>query len=256
MAGPAPVPPERDEPVPRTERWARGLAALCAYPFVGQPDGIARYSDIGLMLLGEAVARLDGSGDLKTAIRQHVIDTFPRFFQRHLTFNPIRDHLIVHAQIAPTENDPAWRRRRVWGEVHDENACGLGGVAGHAGLFGAAYTVAALGQTWLDGAAQFGISAEVAREALTPQAESDGQRRGLGFALKAHEDSSAGDRMSARTFGHTGFTGTSLWVDPDARLVVAVLTNSVYYGRASQAYADTHPFRRAVHDAIAAACGL
>jgi CubicO group peptidase (beta-lactamase class C family) len=135
--------------------------------------------------------------------------------------------------------------------VHDENACGLGGVAGHAGLFGTAYAVACLGESWRQQPEdRLGIRPEISAEARVLHAESGGQRRGLGFALKALEDSSAGEQMSARTFGHTGFTGTSLWIDPDAHLTIAVLTNSVYYGRDSQGYADTHGFRRAVHDAI------
>jgi CubicO group peptidase (beta-lactamase class C family) len=66
----------------------------------------------------------------------------------------------------------------------------------------------------------------------------------------------AGDRFGPASFGHSGFTGTTLWIDPDAELVIAVLTNSVYYGRHSAAYARTHAFRRALHDAIAAACGV
>jgi CubicO group peptidase (beta-lactamase class C family) len=84
---------------------------------------------------------------------------------------------------------------------------------------------------------------------------SDGTRRGLGFALKAEVDSMTGDRLSQNTFGHSGFTGTTLWIDPDAELVIATLTNSVYFGRHSAAYAATHDFRRALHDAVAEACG-
>ena len=64
----------------------------------------------------------------------------------------------------------------------------------------------------------------------------------------------AGDRLSMASFGHSGFTGTTLWVDPEAGLVIATLTNSVYYGRHSEAYARTHVFRRALHDAVAEAC--
>jgi CubicO group peptidase (beta-lactamase class C family) len=66
----------------------------------------------------------------------------------------------------------------------------------------------------------------------------------------------AGDKISPESFGHSGFTGTTLWIDPNAELVIAVLTNSVYAGRSSAAYERTHGFRRALHDAIAGACGL
>jgi CubicO group peptidase (beta-lactamase class C family) len=140
--------------------------------------------------------------------------------------------------------------------VHDENACGVGGVAGHAGLFGTAQAAAAFGARWLNTPSPFGIAEPLRTAAIQPQAVTDGTRRGLGFALKAAADSMAGDRLSMQAFGHSGFTGTTLWMDPEAALVIAVFTNSVYFGRHSDAYARTHAFRRAVHDAIAAACGL
>jgi CubicO group peptidase (beta-lactamase class C family) len=244
-AGPPPTPPDQPEPLPRPQRWARALEALCAYPFVGVPDGVVRYSDIGLMLLGEATARLHGGDDLWAAVRARVLEPLGR---SDVVFNPVREGGLVREQIAPTEADPGWRKRRVWGEVHDENACGVGGVAGHAGLFAPARAVAALGQAWLEPTRSLGLPPALAADAVQLQAEYDSQRRGLGFALKAEHDSSAGDVMGARTFGHTGFTGTSLWIDPDARLVVACLTNSVYPGRW---HGGTHEFRRAMHDVIA-----
>ncbi|MCA0458989.1 MAG: serine hydrolase [Chloroflexi bacterium] len=244
-AGPAPTPPDQPDPLPRAERWANGLQAMFSYPFVGIPGERVVYSDIGLLLLGEAVSRL-GNAPLDQVIQQRVIAplglTTPRF-------NPVREGGLSREQIAPTEDDPLWRKRRVWGEVHDENACGLGGVAGHAGLFATALDVATFGQAWLNNPqTAFGISTSVATEAQHQQAETDGARRGLGFALKAYEGAAAGDLFSPNTYGHTGFTGTSLWIDPDNRLVVACLTNSVYPGRGKP---GTLEFRRAVHDLLA-----
>lgn len=250
-AGPPPVPPDEPEPVPRALRWSNGLAALVQYPFVASPDGIVRYSDIGLMLLGEAVARLHPSGDLETAIRVQVADALQT---GSICFNPVRSGRFERAQTAPTEVDPGWRKRRVWGEVHDENACGVGGVAGHAGLFGTAGALAEFGARWLRDAEPFGVSSALRQAAIREQAVTGDTRRGLGFALKAATDSMAGDRLSPRSFGHSGFTGTTLWIDPDAELVIATLTNSVYSGRHSAAYARTHEFRRTLHDAIAEAC--
>ncbi len=249
-AGDAPLPPDQPmTPEARAWRWRRGLAAINTYPFVAPPDGVVRYSDIGLMLLGEAIARLDG-GDLEAAIRRRVLNRLGGDIGHHALFNPIRDGGRARAQIAPTEDDPTWRKRRAWGEVHDENCCGLGGVTGHAGLFGTARAVAALGSQWLRDPSAFGIPPEIAQEATTLQVESDGTRRGLGFALRAATDSMAGEKMSMRAYGHSGFTGTTLWIDPDAQVVIALLTNSVYYGRHSAAYDSTHDFRRAVHDAV------
>lgn len=247
-AGPVPLPPHLPDPHPRTERWARALDAICGYPFVGQPDGATvRYSDLGLLLLGEATSRLHGTpGDLDAAIRDRV--TGPLGLHTAL-FNPLQQGK-TYTDTAPTEEDLLWRGRRVWGEVHDENACGVGGVAGHAGLFAAARDVAALGQAWLDDDPRLCIPLPLLRAATQEHAETDGMRRGLGWMLKPHEGASAGDALSARTYGHTGFTGTSLWVDPERALVIACLTNNVYYGRLKP---GLYEFRRALHTALAAA---
>lgn len=239
----APVPPDKSEPLPRSLRWALGLVALCRYSFVNKIGAAVLYSDIGLMLLGEAVTRLHGGVDLVQAVSARV--TRPLGIEA--VYNPVSEHGIERNRIAPTEDDPTWRKRRVWGEVHDENACGVGGVAGHAGLFASASAVAALGQAWLEGAVRFNIDLALAADAVRQHAETDGARRGLGFALRARENASAGDHFSLDTFGHTGFTGTSLWVDPQHGLVVACLTNSVYPGRW---HGGTQEFRRAVHDTI------
>lgn len=244
-AGPAPTPPDQPDPVSRVERWSKGLDALCHYPFIGTPGGKVVYSDIGLILLGEATARLSAL-PLKQAIQQRVLDPLQL---TSVQFNPVRDGGSPLARIAPTENDPTWRKRRAWGEVHDENACGLGGIAGHAGLFAHAHDVARFGQAWLTNPSEFGIDASLAAEAKRQHAETDGARRGLGFALKAHEDAAAGDLFSPNTYGHTGFTGTSLWIDPDNELVVTCLTNRVYPGREKP---GIHEFRRALHDLLAA----
>jgi CubicO group peptidase (beta-lactamase class C family) len=150
-------------------------------------------------------------------------------------------------EIIPTEYDATWRERRVWGEVHDENSCGAGGITGHAGLFAQARDVAALGQAWLSRDPRLGLTPSLIEQALRQQA--DGQYRfGLGWMLKAADSSSAGDLYSESSFGHTGFTGTSLWIDPERELVTAALTNRVYPGREKPGIL---PFRRALHDLIA-----
>jgi len=193
----------------------------------------------------EAAARLHGTpGDLETVIRARVLEPLGL---ASATFNPLR-HGNERTSIAPTEFDADWRGRRCWGEVHDENACGLGGVAGHAGLFAAARDVAALGAAWLEADPRLGIAPDLVREATRQHAASDSVRRGLGWLLKSDDDSSAGALFSPASFGHTGFTGTSLWIDPERRLVVACLTNRVYRGRH---FTGILAFRRALHDAIA-----
>ncbi len=240
-AGATPPPPQQVDPAERGDRWQRGLQAICGYPFVGQPGEAVRYSDLGFMLLGEVVARLHGTpGDPEAAIRARVSEPLRL---DSLAFNPVQKGVLL-SSVVPTEMDTLWRGRRAWGEVHDENACGVGGVAGHAGLFGTADDVARFGQAWLDGAVP-GMSPDLLALATREHAVTDGERRGLGWMLRSYEGSSAGDLFAEDAYGHTGFVGNSLWIDPQERLVVACMTNRVYYGRANEGIIA---FRRALHD--------
>lgn len=241
-AGPVPAPPDEPEPVSRYTRWDNALRALCHYPFVDAPGDVVRYSDLGLLLLGEVVRRLSGM-ELDEAIAAYVLEPLKLASP---VFNPVRAGR-SRDTIHPTEDDPMWRKRWVWGEVHDENACGVGGVAGHAGLFSTARDVAALGQAWLDRDARLNIALETMTLATQEHASTGDMRRGLGWQIRAWEGANAGDRMSVHTYGHTGFTGNSLWIDPQRRLVVATLTNAVYYGRA---FNGLYEFRRAIHDTL------
>ncbi len=244
-AGPPPTPPHIPDPVSRDERWRAGLAAICAYPFVGQPGEVVRYSDLGIMVLGEAASRLHGTpGRLDDTIQHRVLDALDL---TTMAFNPVRNGR-DRSVIAPTEEDRSWRNRRCWGEVHDENAAGVGGVAGHAGLFGSAVDVARFGQAWLASDDRLAIAPELMADARREHAATGGMRYGLGWRLSAYEDSPAGDVFSLDAYGHTGFTGTSLWIDPQRDLIVACLTNRVYSGRDKP---GIHRFRRAVHDIIA-----
>jgi len=224
--------------------WERVLPFLYGYPFVEHPGHRVVYSDIGLMLLGRALEVLRGQS-LTDCIQLSVLNPLGL---SHTMFNPVQSAGVPLAQIAPTELDLRWRQRRVWGEVHDENACALGGVAGHAGLFSTAMDVAQFGQAWLQDPAQLGVDEDLAKQALSEQACTDDVRRGLGFVIKSLVNASAGDLFSPRSFGHTGFTGSTLWVDPDRRLVVSCLTNGIHAGRADHA---PHAFRRELHDLIA-----
>ncbi len=235
-----PPPPAEGDPYD-AERWRRGLQAMVKFPFAGTVGDTVRYTDIGIMLLGEAIARLQGC-PLDQALSELVtqplgLSTF--------THNPVARG-IPRNQVVPTEFDDHWRMRRAWGEAHDENACGVGGVAGHAGLFATAIDVARFGQAWLCGDSRLLISPALLQ--LATRQHANGQfRLGLGWMLKAEQDSSAGDRYSAGSYGHTGYTGTSLWIDPGRQLVSAVLANRVYHGRDPD---GIHAFRRALHDLI------
>jgi CubicO group peptidase (beta-lactamase class C family) len=211
------------------------------YPFAGTIGDTIRYTDIGIMLLGEALARLHGS-----ALDRAVYDlALQPLGLDSITYNPMLNGA-ARDQIAPTELDNHWRQRRAWGEVHDENACGVGGVAGHAGLFATAQDVAQFGQAWLAGDERLGLGADLRAQATRLQVAGQ-YKMGLGWMLKADSDSSAGDLYGGGAYGHTGFTGTSLWIDPERQLVSAVLTNRVYHGRHNE---SIHAFRRAIHDLI------
>jgi CubicO group peptidase (beta-lactamase class C family) len=236
-----PIPLPHDTPAHLRQQR---LQAVYQYDFFYPPGEQVVYSDLGFILLGEAVQLLSGC-PLEAALRQEVIQ--PLGMESAL-YNPLA-HGVPPEQIAPAEVC-AWRGRRLVGEVDDENAASLGGVSGHAGLYAAAQDVARLGQMYMEAGgghpAQL-LAADTVAEMTRQQAAWGGLRRGLAFVLHTPQACSCGARFSPRSFGHTGFTGTSLWVDPQRALVVAVLTNRVYYGRGSDAI---QVFRPALHDLI------
>ena len=195
------------------------------------------YSDVGLILLGLAVSRLTAS-PLDETIYQRV--TKPLGLSAH--FQPAAPLQSIQ-NIAPTEFCK-WRGRRIVGEVHDESAWRLGGVAGHAGMFAHARDVAAFGQSFLDASL---LRRETISEMTRLQAEFGAVRRGLGFALWSPDPEANSNPFSPVTFGHTGFTGTCVWIDPSRTLVVALLTNDVYGGREGRGIAD---LRVQIHQAI------
>jgi len=157
----------------------------------------------------------------------------------------------LRPRIAPTEIDP-WRGRLVHGEVHDENTFGLGGVAPHAGLFATARSLGAFAQMMLNGGAYGGrrllnpatVALFTRRANLVP-----GSSRALGWDTPS-QPSAAGRFFSASSYGHTGFTGTSLWIDPERELFAILLTNRVHPTRDNPKIFELRP---AFHDAVAEA---
>ena len=208
--------------------------------FACQPGDHVIYSDAGLILLGMPIERLTGQR-LDRAIHAQVAAPLGL----HSTgYQPVDDKVPSNDDtFAPTEWC-AWRERRVVGQVHDENAYQLNGLAGHAGLFSTAHDVARLGQIFLDDGAPL-LAKQTVAEMVRVQATEEGLRRGLGFVRWTPELDTPS--FSDRTVGHTGFTGTSLWIDPSRDLVVALLTNEVYHGRDDRKIAQ---IRNDVHGAI------
>jgi CubicO group peptidase (beta-lactamase class C family) len=206
-------------------------------PLAAPPGAGVIYSDLGFIALGTILTRAAHGRSPAKAIE----DELAAWGATSTAYRPRGSERIA---IPATETD-AWRGS-VQGEVHDEKAYLMGGVAGHAGLFGTARDTALLGEWYL--AALHGrptpIDPALAREAVTEHGADAILRRGLGWALKTSDDNSCGAMMSPATFGHTGFTGTSIWADPSRDLNVVLLTNAVHYGRS-----DVRLIRAAVADA-------
>ena len=160
-----------------------------------------------------------------------------------------RPDAALRPRIAATEVDTA-RGGLIWGEVHDPNAWAMGGVAGHAGLFGSARDLAVFAQMMLNGGAYGGVRVlrpQTLARWTAPQVA--GASRALGWDTPSGE-SSAGHYFGPRSFGHTGYTGTSIWIDPERGLFVILLTNRVNPTAANQTHV---PLRRAVADAVQSA---
>jgi CubicO group peptidase (beta-lactamase class C family) len=227
----------------RTAANARRDDARGAYP----GEGFAPvYSDLGYALAGLALARHTEARDAGEAILRLVV----RPLGLEGSLGTARDLALagmdLAATAAPTEDVP-WRGGVVRGRVHDENAwalTGLGG-SGHAGMFGTVFAVLRFGEAVLDGLDGTGPFGGVDLGWLV--AERSGGTLRAGFDGKSVTGSSAGERFGARSFGHLGFTGTSLWIDPDARVVAVLLTNRVSPSRANDALRKARPF---AHDAL------
>lgn len=199
--------------------------------------GMFTYSDLGYIMLTGGLANA-GDEPFDELVAERVVGPIEA---GTLAFGPREA-----AECAATEIDPSGVRGRIRGTVHDENAFAMGGVAGHAGLFGTAADVAAIARIFRDGAV---IGNELAALARTEQAKGENVRRGLGLALRAPNGPMTSDRWTLDSYGHTGFTGTSLWIDPAKELTVVLLTNRVYVGRKNDD--AMYRFRIAVHEAAA-----
>ena len=223
------------------------LSRIFAEPLEYEPGTKEIYSDLGIILMAEIIERLTGR-TLDDLTKSYIFDPLG---MSSTMFRPPKK---LWPQIAPTEIDNNLRHRLVQGEVHDENAFAIGGVSGHAGLFSTAPDLAAFCQMLLNGGSY--AHHRVLRRATVvqftaPQLLSSGTRT-LGWAVLT-EGGSSGHFFSAHSFGHTGFTGTSIWIDPDRDLFVVLLTNRVHPTRDNQKMAQVRP---ALHDAVMESLGL
>ena len=248
------------------QRWFFDLEGAEAYrdavadePLERDPRTATVYSDLGPMTLAWIVEEITGRG-LDDFLEQRV---WSPLGMRETMYRP--DPALL-PRIAATELDTVWRNELVWGKVHDENADAMGGVAGHAGLFSTALDLSVFARMMLNGGtaptctpgAVVGEPCPIARPTsvriLDPELlrafttrQDPSSSRALGWDTPEGR-SSAGDYFTSAAFGHTGYTGTSLWIDPELDVWVVLLTNRVHPTRENQKHV---PVRREVHDAVA-----
>jgi len=218
------------------------VTEIARVPLEYAPRSASVYSDLGFILLGFVLEQA-----AEESLDRQFATMSSRLGLGDITFRPPD---AWKPRTAPTGFDP-WRGRLLTGEVHDENAAALGGVAGHAGLFGVASAVGKFARWVLQARA----GDRNACERLAPQGtlvqftthgHVPGSSRALGWDTML-PTSSCGTRMSSLAFGHTGFTGTSLWIDPMRDLYAVLLTNRVYPSRTNEAIKQVRP---AFHDAV------
>jgi CubicO group peptidase (beta-lactamase class C family) len=222
------------------------LQAVCGLELAYAPGSETAYSDMGFLLLGMALETIGGAR-LDRLAQQFIFDPLG---MKDACYCPGED---MRPRILPTELKTNLRTGLVWGEVHDENAAAMGGIASHAGVFATANDLANFVRMWLCGGIFDGaviLSEEVAmmftrRAHLVPNST-----WALGWDTVSPGGSSSGRHFSDRSFGSLGFTGTSVWVDSERDLGVVLLTNRVHPTRDNLQIKDLRP---AFHDAVSQA---
>jgi len=218
----------------------RVLDRILRNRLVYTPGSKSIYSDLGFILLGEIIERVSGI-------------SLDRFCRNEI-FGPLRMRKTFFPSVGPDRAGPYasteridWRGRIVVGEVHDNNAYVMGGVSGHAGLFSTAADLDRFGRAMLE--ARRGESPLFSRktvETFISRQDTPGSSWALGWDTPS-KPSSAGRYFSSHSFGHLGYTGTSLWIDPEDDLVVVLLTNRVH---PTSRNVKIRKFRPLIHDLI------
>ena len=214
------------------------LQAAFTAPLADAPGARAEYSDIGFIILGVVLERV-ADESLDVFCQREI---FGPLGMTQTTFKPTA---ALKDAIPPTADDRTFRHRIIQGEVQDENVSVLGGVAGHAGLFSTAEDLAILAHAMLNGGHPILRSSTVeffSRRESAP----DGTSRGLGWDTPS-APSQSGKYFSSRSFGHLGYTGTSLWIDPERQLSIALLTNRTWPDCQNQSIKQMRP---AFYDAV------
>ncbi len=220
---------------PSREKLVQQVLSL---PLEAAPGKRAQYSDFGFILLGLVLERI-AREPLNVFCTREI---FAPLGMHHTFFNPGPER---RESIVPTVDDRTFRQRIVQGEVHDENAFVMGGVAGHAGVFSVASDIARFAECMLRGGGPIFDPATVATFTQRQSAPT-GTTRALGWDTPS-TPSQSGKYLSSGSYGHLGYTGTSLWIDPDRSVSITLLTNRVWPDCSSQAIQQVRP---GIHDAI------
>jgi CubicO group peptidase (beta-lactamase class C family) len=217
------------------------LKAALTVPLEADPDTRAQYSDIGFIILGAVLERIADEPLDRFCARE----VFGPLGMHHTTYCPPAQ---LRSSIPPTQDDRQFRQRIIQGEVQDENASVMGGIAGHAGIFSNAGDLAAFAHCMLQGGRPI-----LRRDTVELFTRRHGQSsQALGWDTPS-APSQSGKYFSRRSFGHLGYTGTSLWIDPERRLAVALLTNRTWPDKESQLIKQVRPqFHDAVVEALEA----
>jgi serine-type D-Ala-D-Ala carboxypeptidase len=222
----------------RTRARDELLRAAFTTSLSADPGTRAEYSDIGFILLGAAMERL-ANESLDTFCQREI---FGPLAMTNTTFNP---PVGGRGQILPTADDRTFRHKIIQGEVQDENAFVLGGVAGHAGLFSTAEDLTRFAHAMLHGGRPI-LRPETVSIFTTRQVAPAGTSSALGWDTPSGS-SQSGKYFGPSSFGHLGYTGTSLWIDPERQLAIALLTNRTWPDCANQAIKQVRP---KFHDAV------
>jgi CubicO group peptidase (beta-lactamase class C family) len=223
------------------------IAASISEKLVYEPGTRVEYSDPGFILVGEIIERVTGR-QLHELAQERI---FAPLGMHDTLWNPPK---ALRKRIAPTGEDSPIRRGLICSSPHDDNAWVMGGVAGHAGLFSTAGDLAAFCQMMLNGGiyAHHRLLRRATVQEFTSAQSLAHNTRALGWVVPT-EPSASGKYFSARSYGHAGYTGTSIWCDPEKDVFVVLLTNRTFPSRTNERIQQARP---AIHDAVMEALGF
>lgn len=206
----------------------KGLQDIFDLPFAYVPGEHVVYSDLPIILMGVAMEKITGK-KLDKLVEDMICNPLGL---KNTGYRRTSKELGTKQEIIPTEEDTVFRKRRIWGEVHDENAYLLDGVAAHAGIFSNAYDICKLMLKYAEAVKEDGIlRKKTANYMIMEQVKEDGDRRGIVWQLSGRNGNAYTRFLSSRAYGHAGFTGCFSWNDPERNLSIVLLSNDVYNGR-------------------------